>query len=420
VGLDNLYLLLQSNRYSEAVEGCLELLRFFPGQPKALHLLAVAYAKLKRFDLALEYFDLAVGSAPQRSDFLGNYANACWECGLFDRAKILAERAIKISPKSSELYNIRGNILLSQSKFLEAERDFREAISLRSDYFHAENNLGNSLQRQGKNKEAVVVYRVLLDKYPQYSDAWCNLASAYQALDDYESAFQCFDRALTLQPHLERAKVGLIESSPSWSSVLEGRRLIIRRQDERDANFLSVCYSNTLFLNNYNRYLPRFRHPDVLREQLSAVRRKHPCQVGTVDWIVARSFDSNPIGVASLTDILIKHRRAELLLGFPDKSNQVNGVGIEAALLILDFAFNRIGLNKLISFVYSENVFAQENILGLGFLQEAKFRSHIIDASVQQPLDLLGYGMLVSDFRSNKRISKLSKRLLGRDVTTPA
>lgn len=109
------------------------------------------------------------------------------------------------------------------------------------------------------------MYRDLLGAYPGYVDAWCNLAAAYRALDDFGNAHAGFDQALKLQPGLEKAKAGLAETSPAWSSALEGCRLIMRRQDDSDAEFLASCYGNVAFLDRYNRYLPRFRHSDVLR-----------------------------------------------------------------------------------------------------------------------------------------------------------
>lgn len=83
-----------------------------------------------------------------------------------------------------------------------------------------------------------------------------------------------------------------------------------------------------------------------------------------------KKSSAKPVGVASLADVQVGHRRAEFLLGIPHESEQLNGVGLEAALLILDFAFNRVGLNKLTSLVYLDNLAAQKTPLAWAFLKK--------------------------------------------------
>lgn len=80
-----------------------------------------------QFEFALEYFERVVRAAPGRPDFWGNYANACWECGHLERAQALVEKAISLSPDAPEPHNIKGNILLAQSRFPEAEKAFLES-----------------------------------------------------------------------------------------------------------------------------------------------------------------------------------------------------------------------------------------------------------------------------------------------------
>lgn len=415
--LKALVALFQSGHQSEAIERCKALLDRFPGQPDILHLLAIAYAQLNQFELSFVYFEQAVGAAPNRSDFWGNYANACWESGQFERAHLLIEKAVALAPESPEPHNIKGNVLLGQSRFAEAEEAFRSAIRLRPGYAHAQNNLGNALLKLGKNEEAIEVYQALLKGHPDYTDALCNLAAAYRTAGDLANARSCLERALKLRPTLENARAGLAEISPVWSEPLESNRLIIRRQESCDAEFLAGCYSNVAFLNQYNRYVPRFRHPDILRGQLKVARDKHPAQIGRVDWVILRKGVSNPIGVGNLADIQQEHRRAEFLIGIPDQKDHLNGVGLEASLLVLDFAFNRARLKKLTNLVYVDNINAQKSNLSLGFLQESYFRSHIYDSDSAKLIDIIGYGMLEEDFRASKRIAKFSKRLLGRDIT---
>ena len=56
------------------------------------------------------------------------------------------------------------------------------------------------------------------------------------------------------------------------------------------------------------------------------------------------------IGLVSLVDIQIAYRRAELFVGIPDQYERQRATSV-VVMLIMDLAFNQIGLHKLTSFV---------------------------------------------------------------------
>ena len=64
-----------------------------------------------------------------------------------------------------------------------------------------------------------------------------------------------------------------------------------------------------------------------------------------------------------------------------------------------------------------QNLASQKNTLQGGFIQESYLRGHIYDSASAKFINVYGNGMTVNDFRHNKRLSRLSQRLLGRDVT---
>ena len=135
--------------------------------------------------------------------------------------------------------------------------------------------------------------------------------------------------------------------------------------------------------------------------------------------LFSKKITGQPIGIANLVEIQFVHRRAEFLIGLPNPEDHASGIGLEATLLVLDYAFNRVGLNKLTTFVYGDNIRSQQNTRALGFVQESCLREQIWEQTSGKFLDLYGNGMTLSDFRANKHLSKLSQRLLGRDITLP-
>lgn len=123
-----------------------------------------------------------------------------------------------------------------------------------------------------------------------------------------------------------------------------------------------------------------------------------------------------PIGLASLVDIQIAHRRAELLIGIPDNDDRQRVSGV-TMLLILDFAFNQIGLHKLTSLVMANNPHSQKSTEAIGFIREGLRRHHLRDPKSRAWVDCYENGLVEDSFRANPVIARVSKRLLGRDIT---
>lgn len=407
----------QAGRLQEAEKFCLKVCAAFPKQPDALHLLAIINAQAGRYQAANDYFVKAITNAPSRADFCSNYGNALWEQGDIEDAIIWCQRSLVLDTTRAEAHNILGNALLSQNRLSEAVDSFRRALAIKPDYPHALNNLANVLQRMNKNEEAISYYRQAIRLHENYPEAHNNLGQALKSLGDIESARKHFHRAITLQPGFKKAIENSAEVDPIWLQPLEGKKLYLRRYCKEDAAYLQRCYQDIDFMELYNHYIPRHQHLEDLAEKLHHGHQSHPCQSRTVDWIILKKNEAQPVGIANLVEIQFNHRRAEYLIGLPDSEHRASGIGLEATLLVMDYVFNRVGLNKLTTFVYRDNVISQKNTLALGFVQESYLRDQIRDSKSGEFLDLFGNGMTAKDFRANARLSKLSQRVLGRDIT---
>lgn len=66
-----------------------------------------------------------------------------------------AREAIRLKPDSAQLRANLGSELLFENKYAEAERAYREALKLDPSLVVALKGLAESLQRQGKTKEAI-------------------------------------------------------------------------------------------------------------------------------------------------------------------------------------------------------------------------------------------------------------------------
>lgn len=406
----------QSRRLAEAIEYCRKVCAAAPEQPDALHLMAIIYAQNREFPLANDFFGRAIAVSPRRADFHSNYANALFEQGRFEEAIRCCQQSLEYDASDAGVLNILGSILLSINRLSDAIDSFRSALVLQPNNPQVLNNLGNALQKMRNTEAAIDCYRNALRLRENYPEAHNNLGLGLKQLNRLDEAREHFLRAVALRPDFVQAKHNCLEVDPVWCAPLEGKQLILRRYQGGDAAYLHQCYRNTAFMDLYNRYIPRHQHIDDLAVTLSQAHEKHPCQLKTVDWIIFRKSTRKRIGIANLVDIQYQHRRAEFQIGLPDPADRACGIALEATLLVLDYAFNRVGLNKITTAVYGHNTSSQKNALALGFVQESYLREHLIDKASGKFIDVFGSSITMSDFRKNIKLSKLSNRLLGRTI----
>ncbi len=210
----------------------------------------------------------------------------------------------------------------------------------------------------------------------------------------------------------------MILATPIGFQSLQGRRVILERLAPKHTSFLMQCYSDNEFMDLYRLAQQRNQTEEQIKKRLAKEQVLLPQQMGKIEWVIFRRINNgekHPIGLASLADYKEGHQRAEFLMGIFSPEYRGSRISLEASLLIMDFAFNQVKLNKVIAYTYGYNQYAQQNLTSFGFGQEGILRQHIY--SKKGFIDLYINGLLVEDFRKNQRLSNFSQRLLGIDVT---
>jgi len=203
---------------------------------------------------------------------------------------------------------------------------------------------------------------------------------------------------------------------------LYGKHLVLDVLSPEHADFLSDCYANNRFMNAYRLSQARNLESQTLHTSLVKKQQYLALRQQGIEWVIRRKKDAignrgELLGLAALADYQAGHNRAEFLVGFLDPKDARAGLGLEASLLVLEFAFQKVKLHKLITLVYQFNKSAQGNTLHLGFSQEAVFREHYFDPYQKRFIDLYQNALLAREFFASKSLARWSKRLLGRDIT---
>jgi|SRR5690625_303529 len=96
------------------------------------------------------------------------------------------------------------------------------------------------------------------------------------------------------------------------------------------------------------------------------------------DFVVCKLNDDDPIGYGGLLNIDYKNSKAESYMGIGNKSFHGKGFGSEIRMLILDYGFNELNLNKVYSYVWEMNKAMINLNEKVGFKKEGLLRQDIL------------------------------------------
>ena len=114
------------------------------------------------------------------------------------------EHAVRVTdkeyPSFALIHNNLGNALDAEGKNAEAISHYKMAIKINPDYATAHNNLGNVLGLKGEMKEAISQYKMAIKLNPEYADAHYNLGSVLDTEGKNEEAISHYKMAIKLNP----------------------------------------------------------------------------------------------------------------------------------------------------------------------------------------------------------------------------
>ncbi|HTS51637.1 MAG TPA: sulfotransferase [Burkholderiales bacterium] len=115
----------------------------------------------------------------------------------------------KVSGRQSQALHIEGDQLLREGAYREALEIFRQLVDRDGRDAIARNGLGNSLAQLGQYSEAEAEFKRLIGIKPDLPEAHFNLAGVYNATGRYHDAEPALRRALKLRPSYIDARVRL-------------------------------------------------------------------------------------------------------------------------------------------------------------------------------------------------------------------
>ena len=199
---------------------------------------------------------------------------------------VLFQHMERQAPKSPQIQNSLGALLLEESAPEQAMRYFRRAVEIAPGFEPAQCNLGFALTAQGKTGEAIERFRLASQLTPTDPHAAYGLGVALRQTGRPDEASREFQRALRLQPGLVAAYAQIgdmlaLGGHPDKACEQFRRALTI---EPRDAD-LRFKLGSALLLTN---------HPqEAARELREAVRLKPdwPSALNALAWLLATTPD---------------------------------------------------------------------------------------------------------------------------------
>ena len=170
----------------------------YGGTPDLAARLAYCYIQNKQIKKGIKYYKITLKYEPDHYDSLSNLAAVYQNQSRSQDALNLLERAKNIYPKDPILLNNYAFTLVHLGRTRKAAEYYREALELTPNHPLILYNLCVCLTRKGNWQEGIVLLNLLIEIDPNHSAGWALLGNIYDQIDQFDTAIDCFNRALKL------------------------------------------------------------------------------------------------------------------------------------------------------------------------------------------------------------------------------
>jgi len=164
----------------------------------------IAYAKLNKYEQAIEDFSKAIELNPDDAEAYYNRGLAYAKLNEHEQAIEDYGKAIKLNPNYAEAYNNRGVAYAKLNEHEQAIKDYDETIKLNPNDAAAYNNRGAAYAELNKYERAIEDYGKAIELNPNYAEAYGNRGIAYSEIHRYEESARDLKKAGILFLHSGR------------------------------------------------------------------------------------------------------------------------------------------------------------------------------------------------------------------------
>jgi len=210
--------LRRSGRVDEAIEKYLTILKRKPAHPQTLYNLGIAYSKKGNLRKAEESYRRAVEARPRFAEALSNLGELYLRLGRTGEAESELQNAVKADPFYPAAYNNLAEVEFRRKEFGKAMELVNRALSLDPESPGAHNMRGKILRQRRDLAGAKEEFRKALLVRPNDEKALHNLGNCFLDEKNLAEARELYARAAEIDPHFAEPHEGL---GVCW--LLEGK-----------------------------------------------------------------------------------------------------------------------------------------------------------------------------------------------------
>lgn len=188
----------RGGRLDEAETGYRECLH--DGEVEAAAPLAALLLQQERYGEAVELLEPLARAAPDSAELAVNLSVGLRRSGRIDEALKFGRRACGLAPTQINGWNALGLAALELGRAEEALVSFESGLRLAPTHPALRLHRAHALRRLGRNGDALSAYTQTVQISPDLLDGWRGLASTQAVLDQVDEALLSRIRALALAP----------------------------------------------------------------------------------------------------------------------------------------------------------------------------------------------------------------------------
>jgi RimJ/RimL family protein N-acetyltransferase len=154
-------------------------------------------------------------------------------------------------------------------------------------------------------------------------------------------------------------------------TILETRRLILREMTRGDLDFVAEVLGDAEVMQHYPKQYSRDEAEEWIARQTT-----HYATHGYGLWLAIEKASGRPVGMIGLVPRHLEGRNESEIAYLVHRLHWRQGLAVEAASAVRDYAFHRLGKPRVISLIRPENVPSQGVARKVGLRSEDRLVDH--------------------------------------------
>ena len=211
----------RGGRLSQAETCYRQILTQDPTHADALHLLGLVAYQQARYEWALDCISKAIQQDATKPLYFYNRGLVHQKLNQLHEAERSYRQALSLKGDYVEALGNLGNVLREKGELDEACAAYQQVLTIKPDHPEGYNNLGVVLKEQGKRDEAKDAYQRAIALNPQNAEAHCNLGVILFECERLDESIARFEQAVSIKPHYAKARhhLGLAKL---WKQDMDG------------------------------------------------------------------------------------------------------------------------------------------------------------------------------------------------------